>query len=118
MASSWRRFAPFAVLEDLTSHQHPLYFGCAFIDAERTDVAVQSFNHLADADAARPMKLERAVDHFLGQFGGPELGHRCDPGHAPWPGVTLPGGAEREQCGRVDVGGHVAQHGLRQWLRT
>src|SRR6188508_2063347 len=101
MASSWRRVEPLAVLEDLPSHQHPLYFRSAFIDAERPDVAVQPFNHLAHADAARTMKLERAVNHFLGEFGRPELGHRCDPGHSPRPRVTLPRGAEREQCGRV-----------------
>lgn len=97
-----------------------LHLAGAFVDAQRTDVAVQVLDDLADAHAAATEHLQRHVDDLLGVLGRGELGAggggRVGRGARALRGaaVAQPGGAVGEHGRRIDEGTHLAQARLRE----
>ena len=64
------------------------------------------------------MQLQRAIDHLLRELGARQLGHRGHAGAAGALRVAMPRRPIRHECRRIEIGGHIAEYRLGQWLRA
>jgi len=88
-----------------------LNFAGAFVDFGNAGVAVIAFDWIFATVAVAAMNLDGFVGHAGGHFAREKLGDRGFHGKA-LAGVLLPGGATREQTGRVNFSGHIGEHEL------
>src|SRR5260221_8959 len=108
-----RRFSR-AVLQQLTRDHDLLYFGRAFVDSQRADLAVKLFHLDAFGDAEAPMELHGAIDHTLRRLGREHFRCRRLPRNARGALVLGPGSAIDEQGRCVDLAGAIGHRPLRE----
>src|SRR5438105_7123314 len=99
--------------QDAAGNNHLLHFGCAFVNSQRTNFAVEALHRLSADYAQAAEDLHGRVDYLLRSFGGSHFGHGCF--HRDRPSqVAQPGRAVREQGSGINTGGHRSQLRLGQ----